>query len=727
MGFLSKSNLLFVLCCLCLNFGVAVDTIRSSQSIKDTNSDCIISNGSAFKLGFFSPVNSTNRYLGIWYNRISVFTVVWVANRVKPFKDYSGVLTIFEDGNLVVLNGQKEILWSSNVTNSVVNPSAQLLDSGNLVLRDNTARTNIWESFQFPTNTMLPKMKIGANARTGKKVQLTSWKSPSDPSIGSFSLGFDPLSIGIPQSFIWKERSPYWHSGPWNGRIFIGVPIWILHFVMDLVVVLKALQSECNFYGKCRAFGSWGFEPRNTEEWKGGNWSSGCVRRTPLQCERVSTTGGEGSKMDGFLKLNMMKVPDFADYSSALEGESHAYDNGTTCFSWTRSLIDAQKFSSELAQSAKKNGLTQKKRMLAILGVSVAVMFLLVVSVVYWFVMNKKKGERHSTYSYSVDSTLPYFEGCPSRSELDETRRNSNLPLFDLRTIIAATDNFSISNKLGQGGFGPVYKGLLQNGMEIAVKRLSKCSGQGIEQFKTEVALIAELQHRNLVRILDETKRPCLDWGKRFEIICGIARGILYLHQDSRLRIIHRDLKASNVLLDKALNPKISDFGMARIVGGDQIEVNTNCIVGTFGYMSPEYAMQDLFSIKSDVYSFKVLLLEIITSKKNSTYDHDGPSSNLIGHVKDIAMKMVDPSLEETYSVDEVSRCIQIGLLCVQEHATDWPTIFTVVFMLGNDTPLPSPKHPAFILKGTYNSTNRSTSEASNFVNDITISKIDGR
>uniref|UniRef100_A0A7N2R5P4 Bulb-type lectin domain-containing protein n=1 Tax=Quercus lobata TaxID=97700 RepID=A0A7N2R5P4_QUELO len=222
MGFLSKSNL-FVLCCLCLNFGVAVDTIRSSQSIKDTDSDYIISNGSTFKLGFFSPVNSTNRYLGIWYNRISVFTVVWVANREKPLKDYSGVLTISEDGNLVVLNGQMEILWSSNVTNSVVNPSAQLLDLGNLVLRDNT-RTTIWEGFQFPTNTMLPKMKISANARTGKKVQLTSWKSPSDPSIGSFSSGFDPLNIGLPQSFIWKDRSPYWRSGQWNGRIFIGVP-----------------------------------------------------------------------------------------------------------------------------------------------------------------------------------------------------------------------------------------------------------------------------------------------------------------------------------------------------------------------------------------------------------------------------------------------------------------------------------------------------------------------
>ena len=176
------------------------------------------------------------------------------------------------------------------------------------------------------------------------------------------------------------------------------------------------------------------------------------------------------------------------------------------------------------------------------------------------------------------------------------------------------------------------------------------------------------------------------------------------------------------------------------------------------GYMSPEYAMQGLFSIKSDVYSFGVLLLEIIIGKKNSAYLHDGPSSNLIGHVSTCAnndykirpillgllwwihclqvwdlwregnaTNIVDLLLGETYPASEVSRCIQIGLLCVQEHAIDRPTMSTIVFMLGNDTPLPSPKQPAFILKGTYNSTNRSTSEASNSVNEITISKLDGR
>ena len=156
---------MFVLCCFCLNLGVARDTITSSQSIKDPGN--IVSNGNAFKLGFFSPVNSTNRYIGIWYGNISVCTVVWVANRETPLNDSSGVLTISEDGNLVVLDGKKEILWSSNVINSVANSSAQLLNSGNLVLREKTTGSIIWESFQLPCDTLLPNMKISTYIRTG--------------------------------------------------------------------------------------------------------------------------------------------------------------------------------------------------------------------------------------------------------------------------------------------------------------------------------------------------------------------------------------------------------------------------------------------------------------------------------------------------------------------------------------------------------------------------------
>ncbi|CAN4083855.1 unnamed protein product [Withania somnifera] len=301
---------------------------------------------------------------------------------------------------------------------------------------------------------------------------------------------------------------------------------------------------------------------------------------------------------------------------------------------------------------------------------------------------------------------------------------------YEFSTIRAATDNFSNANKLGQGGFGSVYKGKLPNGQEIAVKRLSADSGQGDLEFKNEVLLVARLQHRNLVRLLgfcldgterlliyefvrnasldhflfDQVKRRQLDWERRSKIIGGVAKGILYLHEDSRLRIIHRDLKASNVLLDAEMNPKIADFGMARLFTLDETQGNTSRIVGTYGYMAPEYAMHGQFSVKSDVFSFGVLVLEILSGQKNTCFRNGESVEDLLSYAwtnwrEGTATNLIDPMLMRGSSglARDMMRCIHIALLCVQDNIVDRPTMAAVVLMLSSlSLSLPMPSGPAY-------------------------------
>ncbi|KAG6754691.1 hypothetical protein POTOM_040485 [Populus tomentosa] len=274
----------------------------------------------------------------------------------------------------------------------------------------------------------------------------------------------------------------------------------------------------------------------------------------------------------------------------------------------------------------------------------------------------------------------------------------------------------------------PKQEGILADGQAIAVKRLSSNSGQGEVEFKNEVRLLAKLDHRNLVRLLgfclegteklliyefvpnssldqfihDPNKRFILDWEKRYKIIEGIARGILYLHQDSQLRIIHRDLKPSNILLDGNMNAKISDFGMAKLMKTDQTHDAASRIAGTFGYIAPEYARQRQFSVKSDVFSFGVLVLEIVSGQKPSFRDGDD-MEHLTSHAwrrwrEGTALDLIDPILRND-STAAMMRCIHIGLLCVQENVADRPTMASVVLMLSNSSfTLQIPSKPAFFI-----------------------------
>lgn len=311
--------------------------------------------------------------------------------------------------------------------------------------------------------------------------------------------------------------------------------------------------------------------------------------------------------------------------------------------------------------------------------------------------------------------------------DADEILHVESLQL-DFETIKVATNNFSHANKLGQGGFGSVYKGMLPNGQEIAVKRLARNSGQGDLEFKNEVVLMAKLHHRNLVRLqgfclernerlliyefmpntsldqfmFDPTKRESLGWEERYKIIAGIARGLLYLHEESQVRIIHRDLKPSNILLDENMNAKISDFGMARLFAIDQTQGATSRVVGTYGYMPPEYALHGQFSVKSDVFSFGVIVLEIVSGKKNTYFSNGETVEHLLSNAwknwrEGTPLNIIDPTLVDG-SRDEIMRCIHIGLLCAQESVAERPTMASVVLMLNSYTQtLQVPSRPAFV------------------------------
>lgn len=289
---------------------------------------------------------------------------------------------------------------------------------------------------------------------------------------------------------------------------------------------------------------------------------------------------------------------------------------------------------------------------------------------------------------------------------------------FSYETLVAATNNFHVHNKLGQGGFGPVYKGKLNDGREIAVKKLSRGSNQGKTQFVAEAKLLTRVQHRNVVNLygycihgrekllvyeyvplesLDKflfrsNKKQELDWKRRFDIINGVARGLLYLHEDSHICIIHRDIKAANILLDEKWVPKIADFGLARLFPEDETHVNTR-VAGTHGYMAPEYLMHGHLSVKADVYSYGVLVLELISGHRNSSSDSAFNGDNLLNwayklYKKGKWLEMVDPTVASSVTTTEqVEVCIRVSLLCTQGDPQLRPTMGRVVLMLSKKPP----------------------------------------
>ncbi|XP_038981773.1 receptor-like serine/threonine-protein kinase SD1-8 isoform X3 [Phoenix dactylifera] len=817
--------LLFLSLILSSLFSLSIggDVLTPTQPLYD--GQILISAGERFTLGFFSPINTNNRYVGIWY-KVSSHTIVWVANRQHPISERNGSLSITANGTLIITDQNSKTIWSSG-SSGLASPIAQLLDDGNFIVKEAKGNGNIvpgslaWQSFDYPTDTMLPGMKLGWNLTSGLNRNITSWASPSDPAPGPYTLFLDLR--GDPQGFLLQDSKQQFRTGPWNGQSFSGIPDIIRYKVIIVNFVIKNNEvffmynitstsiiarhtvnytgqvqrlvwlddsqmwsvymskpkdlcdyvSQCGAYGVCNPDDSpvctclQGFKPRSPRNWDLREGKDGCARMTELDCQNGT---------DGFVTIQEVKLPDTSrstvDWSMGLDecrvmclrncsctAYVSAYINGTGCIIWTTELTDIRVFTFgrqdlyvrlAAADLALGSGHSRSRTIAGIVvGFVAGILLLAVVGVCVRIKRRRRTATTSGVIPFASHRNNEYKDG-----------KDWELPLFDLRTIIVATDNFSIQNKLGKGGFGPVYKGMLGEEQEIAVKRLSKTSAQGADEFMNQVMLIAKLQHRNLVRLLgccsqgeermlvyeympnksldaflfDKSKGALLEWQTRYNIIEGIAQGLLYLHRDSRLRIIHRDLKASNILPDKDMNPKISDFGLARIFRGDETALNTRRVVGTYGYMSPEYAMDGVFSVKSDVFSFGVLVLEIISGKKNrgvSISEHEG---NLLAHAWSLWMhgnglELVDKSISHLISMVEALNCIKVGLLCVQESPKDRPTMSSVVLMLGSkDASLPDPKHPGFFLAKASSKTESSKSKTnSTSINELSVTIVEGR
>nr|CAB3454599.1 unnamed protein product [Digitaria exilis] len=716
----------------------AAATLSHGQSLG--GNDTLVSPGGSFALAFFTPAGGdpSRVYLGVMYAQATEQTVPWVANRDAPVSassPYSASVTA--SGDLRVLQGDS-VVWSTNTSSTLGNVTLTLSDSGNLQLTagGDQPPVVIWQSFEHPTDTFLPGMRITLDRSNGgvKRTLFTSWRSSGDPATGDFTLGQDPL--GSAQLYIWRqttggENATYWRSGQWANTNFVGVP-WRSLYVYGFKLNGDPSQSNGVIYYTFNAYNTSDYRfvlnPNGTEtcymllttgEWE-TVWSQPTTRcqeyntcganaacsddvsgdgqpvcsclkgfepRDPAEygagnwtqgCVRsvpLSCVSGGGGGGDGFAEFTGMKLPNFAEWGSTV-GDADA------CKQSCLGNCSCGGYS----YSTNTGCLTWGQELVDIYefpGGEVGYdLFVKVPSSIL-----EKLGMVGSRDKKRLPTLLPLresrqdFSGPKQQSDQEEAEggKKCELPLFPLEMVAAATDDFN-----------PARRGLL-------------------------------------------------DWKTRFHIIEGIARGLLYLHRDSRLRVVHRDLKASNILLDRDMNPKISDFGMARIFGGEQNQVNTDRVVGTLGYMSPEYAMEGLFSVRSDVYSFGILVLEIVSGQKNSSFHHMEGTINIVGHAWQLwssgeGERLVDPAVRAAGgSATEVAlRCVHMALLCVQDHACDRPDIAYVAMALGSDSSvLPRPKPPTFTLQCT--SSDRDglfegrQADESYSASDLTVTMLQGR
>uniref|UniRef100_A0A453SRN1 Receptor-like serine/threonine-protein kinase n=1 Tax=Aegilops tauschii subsp. strangulata TaxID=200361 RepID=A0A453SRN1_AEGTS len=771
----------------------ATDTIFAGQAL--SVNDKLVSNNGRYALGFFNTSSSkpsrdtTNWYLGIWFNTVPKFTSAWVPNRDRPIKNTTSLeLTISHDGNLVILNqSTKSIIWSTQANITRNSTTAMLLSRGNLILTDSSNSSEIlWESFDHPTDTLFPGAKLGWDKLTGLNRRLVSWKNLNDPATGVYCDRLDPS--GANQFLLTPMNSsiPYWSTGVWNGKYFASIPEmsgnnppFTSNFVhndqekyMTLTVVDESMVTrnvldvsgrskqfvwsegsqdwtmvyaqpklQCDVYAICGPFTICydnavpycscmeGFTITSPKYWQLEDTTGGCSRNTQLDCiSNKSTT----HTTDKFYSVPCVKLPQNAPKVEAVASVSEcaqvclsncsctAYSfNNERCSIWHNELLNIRALQCSgtasstgetlyLRVSAKDFHISKNNRKGIVIGVAtgagvsaLGLFALLLVRI--W--RNIRKGSSR---------ILDGVQGC------------NRIIAFKYTDLQHATRKFT--DKLGAGSFGSVFKGFLNDSTAIAVKRLDGAY-QGEKQFRAEVSSIGAVQHINLVKLVgfccEGSKRlliyehmpnrsldvhlfrnnsTMLNWNVRYQIALGVARGLAYLHESCRDCIIHCDIKPENILLDASFVPKVADFGMAKLLGREFTRVLTT-MRGTAGYFAPEWIFGVAITPKIDVYSYGMVLLEIISGKRNSCapctsggnldvyFPVYAAHKLLEGEVR----SLVDEMLHDVVNLDQVELACKVACWCIQDDEFDRPTMGEVVRILEGQIEIGMPPIPRLL------------------------------
>nr|CAB3488385.1 unnamed protein product [Digitaria exilis] len=678
--------------------GGVSDTLGTGRNI--TDNETLVSADGTFTLGFFSPgSSSTKRYLGVWFT-VSGDAVCWVANGDRPINGNSGVLVISNTGSLLLLDGG-QITWSTN-SSFASSAEAQLLDNGNLVVRDHGSSAILWQSFDHPSNTLLSGMKLGKNTWTGAEWYLTSWRSADDPSPGAYRRKLD--TTGLPDLIVWQGNVRTYRTGPWNGRWFSGVPEVTTY--MDLVTrqvttspgeisysytaepgapltrlvltdagMVKRLvwdagtrtwqtffqgpRDVCDAYGKCGAFGLCdasaaatsfcsclkGFSPASPAAWSLRDTSAGCRRNVKLDCAANGTT-----TTDGFLLVSGVKLPDThnatVNTSSTVEdcmarcladcsclayaaADIRGGGGGSGCVMWKDDIVDlrfvdqGQDLYLRLAMSELPPSPSPRRTFptAAVVGVTAAAVIVILLVLIALFMIRRRRKSIVSVVHISTTTTSTEQRSAgPSQHSVGEGSPAPTVPFVELSFLKKSTNDFSVHNTIGRGGFSVVFEGYLPDGRKVAVKKLTQTSvtDEGSETFMREVEVMSKIKHENLAQLL----AYCKDGNER--------------------------------------------------------------ILVYEGYTAPEYAAQGRLTLKCDVYSFGVVLLEIITGQRNNasptlisdaqeSWNHRKIKEDLL----DAAVGQPEPEI-----LLELERCVEIGLLCAQQSPAERPSMAEVVTML---------------------------------------------